>query len=403
MLRWVQEGLSVVAGVAEPEYGPEALHSIVDRGKPNNPFSALTRKDLCWKNPPFTNVETQTFYFTGSEGHIIFAQVIHSNVAGLHTTAQFTCRVYHPTKPEDCIWISQNLSDFKITDDDDTESREAVSFAEGGTSGASCQSDNGKLKITLSKDLSFYHFLSNVHEDLQLDVIVKRECEGFKIYPDGTTLYGTNPEEPWGSMRHLFWPRSSVQGKIVIKSKEIALSGHCMYVMALQGMKPHHAAAHWNFANFQGPTVSAVMMEFTTPPSYGSTRVNIGGLTQGDKLVAATVDNTAEHSETTLDDFSQWSIPTKLNLHWQGYPTDQTEISGEPTVEATINASLDNLIEKVDVMSEIPMFVKKVVSGVAGTRPYIFQYCNPAEISLKTPEGTVTERGTLYSEATFIS
>jgi hypothetical protein len=33
------------------------------------------------------------------------------------------------------------------------------------------------------------------------------------------------------------------------------------------------------------------------------------------------------------------------------------------------------LIEKVDVLAQIPYLVKKVISYVAGTKPYIYQVC----------------------------
>ena len=31
---------------------------------------------------------------------------------------------------------------------------------------------------------------------------------------NGTTYYGDDLENPWGSMRHLFWPRCSVSGTV---------------------------------------------------------------------------------------------------------------------------------------------------------------------------------------------
>lgn len=56
-----------------------------------------------------------------------------------------------------------------------------------------------------------------------------------------------------------------------------------MFVMALQGMKPHHAAKSWNFMNFQSSNYAAVQMEFTTPKSYANTKVNIGIVTDNEK------------------------------------------------------------------------------------------------------------------------
>jgi len=68
------------------------------------------------------------------------------------------------------------------------------------------------------------------------------------------------------------------------------------------------------------------------------------------------------------------------------------------------------LIEKVDVMAEIPAFVKAVVSYVAGTKPYIYQWLNPATLKITGPDtlvpglsGGLEVKGHLYSEASFIS
>ena len=75
--------LSTVAGTAEPIYGPEALHSvtktIADLDKDHK--TDITKEDLKWMVLEYTNVETQTFYFTMDNGVLGLAQVIYSNVA----------------------------------------------------------------------------------------------------------------------------------------------------------------------------------------------------------------------------------------------------------------------------------------------------------------------------------
>lgn len=62
-------------------------------------------------------------------------------------------------------------------------------------------------------------------------------------------------------------------------------------------------------------------------------------------------------------------------------------------------------------MAEIPQFVKNIVSGVAGAKPYIYQYSNEFEIEIldkekdsksgKAVEGK--EKGIGFTEVTFIS
>ncbi|KAK9458811.1 oxidative stress survival, Svf1-like protein [Lipomyces oligophaga] len=381
MLKWVQSGLSAVAGTAEPVYGPEAFHAITEAiPEGTNPYSELVREDLAWRDLSFTNVETQTFYFTLKTGHVCFAQVILSNLAGIHTTSQFTCRIYHPDKPEESVWTSTNLNDYHFNED-------RTHF----------MADN--VSIELNDDMTAYSIKSTVNKDSIVEVIIVREAPSFKIGKDGITKYGTDPEKPWGSMRHVFWPRSNVSGKITVKGVDIAVDGKAMFVMALQGMKPQHAAARWNFANFQGPTTSAVMMEFTTTPAYGSQVVNIGVVVRDDKILAGTIKDKAEHTTTKQDTENDWPEPTTIKFSWSGVsPEDNVT-----PVEAVIDAKIDNLVERVDVMAEIPQFVKKIVAGVAGTKPYIYQYCNPATIKVKVGDKEYEEVGNLYNEATFIS
>lgn len=342
----------------------------------------MTREDLEWRAPWSSHVETQTFYFTAKTGHYGFAQIIHSNPVGLHFTAQFTCRVVHDEKKEDCIWTSTNLEDFEAK----------------GT-----EFNAHEVCVSLNKEGDEYKLTSSVCEDSIVEFVVKRQADGFKIGATGTSLYGTDATNPWGSMRHVFWPRASVTGSITMKGNKLPIEGHCMYVMAMQGMKPHHAAARWNFVNFQGPTSSAVVMEFTTPPSYGSCKVSIGAATHNDKLLFTAIDCKTEHIEPEIDEVG-WPAPKKIEFDLEG-PAPEAE-SNKPTASAHLNADLSHLIERVDVMAEIPAFVKKVVTGVSGAKPFIYQFSDKkalVKILDEAGKPIVEEEGHGYIETTFIS
>lgn len=375
MLKWVQSGLSVVAGTAEPEYGREAIHPITDFIKKGDAVSReTTPEDFAWRKPGYTNVETQTFYFSDLKtGYTGFAQIIHSNLMGVKTTAQFTFRLYNNIKgPEDpnAIWTSTALEDFR-------------------TEGSNFYAKN--LSFELSEDGETYHLKSLVNEDSLVDLTVKRLTPGVVFGKDGTTLYGDDLENPWGSMRHAFWPRCSVSGKLSLKNAKIDIDGFTMFVMALQGMKPHHAAKSWNFLNFQSPHFSAVQMEFTTPSSYATTKVNIAMLAKDDKIVLTSIDNEVTHEDAEVDEVG-WKVPKGITFNFS------KDGPGSETV-AVVGGKLKQLVERVDVMAEIPQFVKNIVSGVSGARPYIYQFCNPLTIKY----GDETEEGVGFNEATFIS
>ena len=172
-------------------------------------------------------------------------------------------------------------------------------------------------------------------------------------------------------------------------------------------------AASWNFVNFQGPNHSAIMMEYKTPPSYGSTIVNVGGLARDGEIIMAGSSNSAEHTHVKGDPESDWPEPGSVKFLWSGQTKD-----GKP-VSASLEGSLGTRLDRVDVMAEVPGFVKKIVGGVAGARPYIYQvsssgsprpsdtdtsqYSVPMELKIKTGDAEETEKGILFSEATFIS
>ena len=104
------------------------------------------------------------------------------------------------------------------------------------------------------------------------------------------------------------------------------------------------------------------MMEFTTPPSYGSTVVNVGGIATEGKLLYAGATNTAKHTSIKGDPDNDWPEPGSVCFEWKG--------NG---IEAELAGSFGERLDRVDVMAEVPKFVKQIVAGTVGTKPYIYQ------------------------------
>ncbi|RKP30928.1 oxidative stress survival, Svf1-like protein [Metschnikowia bicuspidata] len=374
MLKWVQSGLSAVAGTAEPNYGRGAIHTVSDAISAGNvPVSReTTPQDLTWIHLDHTNVQTQTFYFTDlNSGYTGFAQVIYSNLMGLKTTAQFTFRLYNnktgATDPN-CLWTSTALENFRT---------EGPNFYADGLS-LVCE-DNERFTIK-----SIVNAASKVH------LTVTRLTPGVIFGADGLTYYGEDVNAPWGSMRHAFWPRCSVAGTIKLANTTITIDGYTMFVMAMQGMKPHHAAKAWNFLNFQSNEYSAVQMEFTTPMSYALTKVNVAILTSADKIIATSIDNKIVHQDQQRDEIG-WNVPRAIIYNF----TDGTD----DKVIAKVSGAIPNLVERVDVMAEIPKLIKNIVSNIAGAKPYIYQFCNM--LTLEYNGAKVL--GVAFNEVTFIS
>ena len=109
------------------------------------------------------------------------------------------------------------------------------------------------------------------------------------------------------------------------------------------------------------------MMEYVTPPSYGSTIVNVGGIVQDGGIICAGSANLAQHTEIKHDPENKWPEPTTVRFLWSGKTDD-----GKP-VSAEVEGSLGKRLDKVDVMAEVPGFVKTIVGSVSGAKPYIYQ------------------------------
>jgi hypothetical protein len=144
------------------------------------------------------------------------------------------------------------------------------------------------------------------------------------------------------------------------------------------------------------------MMEFTTPPSYASTKVNVGAITSATtsppSIVIAGATNTAEHTATRIDKDVDWPEPTTVKYVWNG-----TTAEGK-SVTATLEGDLGERLDRVDVMGELPVFVKQLATQASGTRPYIYQYVAKMPLVVKVEgEDERKEEGLVFAEATFIS
>ena len=257
------------------------------------------------------------------------------------------------------------------------------------------------VALELSADGTSYTIKADCDQTAIVNLKVTRTTPGFQVGKTGTTLFGDDFENPWGRMRHAFWPRCVGEGTILTKDGPIEVKGKALYVYALQGMKPHHGAAKWNFANFQGPKYSAIQMEYTTPESYGFTKVNVGGIVTDGEIIMANANSTAEHVKAQRDEENGWSVPTDIKFTWAGQTKDGKDVG------AVLEGPYGPLLDKIDVMEELPGFVKRILGNVAGTKPYIYQvstgahlrYRLPAQSCLLTALKTVRAEGPAVVEA----
>ena len=281
--------------------------------------------------------------------------------SGIRTTSQFNTKIFYPQNASPNLWCSDQLNNVDFSDD-------------------KCNVYADNMAVELSEDATTYVIKSMTNTAAVVNLTVKRTAPGFVVGKDGKTLYGTDLENPWGTMRHSFWTKASCEGSIMTKDGPIDFKGKALFVHALQGMKPHHAAAKWNFVDFQGENYAAVMMEYVTPPSYGSTTVCVGGIVKDGEIVYAGATNSVDHTKLKTDDpENEWPEPAEIKYTWEGQTKDGKK------VEAVIEGSLGERLDKVDVMAEVPKFVKQIVAGAVGTKPYIYQ------VSAIPPSPTMTQ------------
>ncbi|KAI1435657.1 survival factor 1 [Xylaria sp. CBS 124048] len=378
MFNWAKQTLANVVGTEEPIYGPSAIKSVAEDAK-STPYTEISRDDLKWATLDQTSVETQVFYFTADSGHIGLAQIVYSIIAGIRTTVQFNSKIFYTDGSKPHLWCSNPLTDYDFSED-------KTSFY-----AKDCA-------VELSEDGKSYTIKSMNDERSIINLKLTRTAPGFVAGKDGRTLYGTDLSKPWGSMRHAFWPRCEAEGSIVTADGPIDFKGKALFIMALQGMKPHHAAARWNFMDFQGPTYSAILMEFTTPPSYGTTVVDVGAVVKDGEIITAGTTCRATHVKTKQDAATGWPEPIETKFVWSGTTKDGKAVEAileGPTVKQ----------DCVDVMAEVPGFVKTIVANAAGTKPYIYQFAptKPDVLKLKIGDEELTEEGRTFCEATFIS
>jgi hypothetical protein len=320
---------------------------------------------------------------------------IFSNIQNIrrvwYPSIQFTCKIYNPNTKE-IVWKSINVTNFLL-----------------GLDKRSCKGDQFSITHKSSPGTDHpesYTILANLADDLQisLDVVRPAAVPGYKIGKGpggGFSYFGPDIEKPEGYAVHRFWPHDIATGHIISKGQALTARGPGMMVHAIQGMRPNLVASRWNFANFQSEAhggVSAVQMEFTTIDTYGrkgdgsgGVKVNVGSLVLGGKLAAVTAETTwpdenapdnapvtsrAMHLGLVADEETGYDAPSELVFRWAG-PSIVADAQG--TMDATLKVDVGaptaykGLIEKVDVLAEIPYVVKTVVNYVAGTKPYIYQ------------------------------
>lgn len=194
-------------------------------------------------------------------------------------------------------------------------------------------------------------------------------------------------------MRHVFVPQATCSGSIQISDNNTASTlaldkSPGLFIGAIQGLNPSKAARSWNFACFQSPEMGAVCMEYTTTASYGSTTVTVGGVSRSgvtEAVYASSSPDAQNHVtflDTALDQQNGLSYPTAISIPLSG-------------PQSCLQLGPLRMVNKYDILGELPGIIRKVVQNIAGVNPYLYQYCQEASFS--------GQEGIVIVESTFIS
>ncbi|KAL1411395.1 putative cell survival pathways protein [Vanrija albida] len=393
----------------------------------NSGYGALTDTDTAWEcisNKGF-QTETQTYYSVLEDGSIVMIQIIWSFL-GLFlvpATTQMTFKLYNPTTKK-TVWKSVNVKDFK-------------------TDGRSSKSDAFEIKHTgTSAGEEVYELNANLDKTVQLNVKWTRPasapgCKYGEGEGGGYSTFGRDRsvEKRDGFIVHRFHPFAVTSGTFVVDGTLVDAKGDGMFVHAIQGgMRPNLTASRWNFTFFttgggyeesEIGAVRAVFMEFLTTDDYGPggknserAKVSVGtiyasGLPNSRLAMvgqshpateAWPVPNKdhvdAKHLNPVKDKDTGYLAPTGYEFIWAG---DRSDKEGKFEANLTVDDLNAGLVEKVDVLAEIPYVLRKALAAATGTKPFIFQWHNPATLNIDLGDKKLAVKGWSYAEASYIS
>ncbi|QLQ81949.1 hypothetical protein HG537_0G02030 [Torulaspora globosa] len=341
-----------------------------------------------------TRAETQTLYFTDlTSGRCGFVQLLYSSVmGGVYKGFQLNFKVFRSREDdrEDIdIWES-----FKVEDIESFEPLKVISKEVSFEFKSAPHDDEVVATLVIKVDIGKR---SNGSSGVKLDLMVDL-FEGFMVKPDGCSYYlekGVTKDElkeqqdklqSKKMLRHLFVPRTKCHGTISYETK----NGHKvnfdlvdvpgLYIDAVQGLAPQKAACRWNFLCYQDRVSSLLCMEYTTSEDHKRTKVTIWCHTEQNKIKAVGSSINGQHVKfdtTEKDTETGWSNPTSIS-----FPLDFQE-------------KRLRLVNRYDVLGEMPSIVKSLVENLANVKPFIYQYCQDSKYN--------GESGISIIESTFIS
>lgn len=285
---------------------------------------------------------------------------------------------------------TQSLSSLrmKLSDENTSCTLQTSSITMTNTS-----SDDFKFKI----DYSMTPATANQPSPFTLNLEFESECAPFQVN-DGKVHFGENKGDGFIEMK--FVPSGRCQGKIQIEGKVFDFNGGGICLRQFQGVRPHLTTKRWNCAYFRengsgpGPVKSLFSIQMLSSSAYNGETIHYGFYHDGKKLQAVTsLEDKILFSKTIVDPDTGYCVPEHFEYHWNGVDMDgkdfKAKVSGSPAIR----------MARIDLLSNLPVVLRKIVESLSSARPYIYQKYNQQIEATVNGEKVV---GCLFQEYSFL-
>lgn len=230
-----------------------------------------------------------------------------------------------------------------------------------------------------------------------LDLDFEPESAPFQIN-DGKIHFGATRADGFIEMK--FVPSGRCRGKIQIDGQALDFNGGGVCLRQFQGVRPHLTTKRWNCAYFRenqkgdGPVRGLFTIMMQSSSAYNGETVHYGFYFDGSKLQAVTsLADKMVFAKTLVDPETGYCVPEHFDYRWIGVDMDGNDF------EAVVSGSPASRMARIDLLSNLPLFLRKIVESLSSARPYIYQNYNQEVEAVINGEQVL---GCLFQEFSFL-
>ncbi|KAJ3301557.1 putative cell survival pathways protein [Kappamyces sp. JEL0829] len=326
---------------------------------------------------------SKTFYIILKDKTFLLFQCVYSTMNSWSHSVQCTLRVYPgssagPSRVGKTVGLGAH--DFRLGKD-------------------SLSVDTGALRLDcIDGGKQYGLFYKDEESGLSLQATVTVASVGSFVIDQGKSCGLTTgmfsfkdsaPDNGW--VKSSFIPKATCSGTFEIKGQKTVFEDGLACGIDANVFHPQNVL-QWNFVNLQNDTDSLMLYQCTVAEK----NVCQASLTIDNKLVAILVENKLVFYDAEVDDFCGYKVPKKITHKLTG-----KTVGGEP-ITISLELPLKNLIDKVDVLAELPYLVRIFIQTFV-TAPYCYQWIDVGTARVEIG-GTVREiTGLTFNETSFLA